>query len=441
MKRTLLTLLFSVCVLCTLQAKSKNVFPDGTPIDKWFLKAEIPALSELGQVYHIGKFGAESSTEKVQTELIQSVIDKAAETGGVVYIPEGIYKSGALYFKQGTHLYLAKGAVLMGSESIFDFPLTMTRIEGEVCKYFPALINVIGLDGFTISGEGTIDGNGSDYWRAFRLRRQWNPKCTNKDEMRPRLVHVAYSKNIQFSGVAMQNSPFWTCHCYKSEFLQMIGLRIFSPIEPIRSASADGIDLDACQNVLVKNCRITVNDDAVCLKGGKGPYADQDSTNGPCKQILIEDCHFDHTTGSALTCGSESIHVRNVLMRNCRLDGASHLVLFKMRPDTPQIYEFLTIENISGHCNRLFEASAWKQFFDLKSRPDIPKTYCRNVTLKDLSIKCKQFIRLSRNDEQYEVLDITFKNISVQAQDIQRRQDAFNGVVFDDVHCIQIEAE
>ena len=37
------------------------------------------------------------------------------------------------------------------------------------------------------------------------------------------------------------------------------------------------------------------------LKGGKGPYADQDTYNGPNKNILIEDCFFDHTTGSCMT--------------------------------------------------------------------------------------------------------------------------------------------
>ena len=121
MKKLLILSMFCLTLL-SVNAKSKQVFPDGTPIDDWFLQAEIPDLSSLGPVYNIAKFGAESSTEKVQTALIQSVIDKAAEKGGVVYIPEGIYKSGALYFKQGSHLHLAKGAVLLGSESIFDFP-------------------------------------------------------------------------------------------------------------------------------------------------------------------------------------------------------------------------------------------------------------------------------------------------------------------------------
>ena len=35
------------------------------------------------------------------------------------------------------------------------------------------------------------------------------------------------------------------------------------------SASADGMDLDVCSNFLIKGCRFTVKDDAICFKGGK----------------------------------------------------------------------------------------------------------------------------------------------------------------------------
>lgn len=438
MKKILFILTLCACLLPLSAAKKQTVvFPDGSPVDDWFLKVELRSPESLGRIYNIADYGAVSSTEKVQTELIQSVIERAAKSGGVVMIPEGIYKSGALHFRQGTHLYLAKGAVLLGSESIFDFPLCQTRIEGEICRYFPALVNAEDLDGFTICGEGTIDGNGSDYWRAFRLRRQWNPQCTNKDEMRPRLLYLARCTNVQVSGVSLQNSPFWTCHCYKSDHVQLIGLRLFSPVRPIASASADGIDMDACSNFLIRGCRFTVNDDAVCLKGGKGPWADRDTTNGPCRNILVEDCHFDNTTGSCLTCGSESIHVRNVLMRNCQVDGASHLLLLKLRPDTPQLYEYITVENVKGTCRRLFEAGSWRQFFNLKDRPDIPKSYASHITLRQLDIDCQRFVNTRRNDEEYELSDFVFQDIKVWADDVQNHQEAFHSVSFDKVEAAE----
>src|SRR5690606_978844 len=175
-------------------------------------------LAELGKAYVITDYGVKTDSSLIQTKALQAVIDLAAKQGGgAVVIPKGVFLSGALFFKQNTHLYLSKGAVLKGSDDISDFPVLMTRIEGESVEYFPALVNADGLDGFTLTGEGTINGNGLRYWKAFWLRREWNPDCTNKDEMRPRLVYVSNSKNIQISGVHLKDSPFWTTHFYRSE--------------------------------------------------------------------------------------------------------------------------------------------------------------------------------------------------------------------------------
>lgn len=391
------------------------LWPDGTPVPEWFLQSETPAAESLGKLYNIRDYGAVSDPTLKQTALIQGVIDKAAEEGGgVIVIPEGVYKTGALFFKQGTHLYLSRGAVLLGSESIADFPIIDTRIEGEICKYFSALINVDRLDGFTLTGPGTIDGNGSPYWQAFRLRRQWNPQCTNKDEQRPRLVHVSHSKNVILSDATLQNSPFWTCHIYKSDHVKVMNLRIFSPIAPIRSASADGVDLDACTNVLVKGCRITVNDDAVCFKGGKGPWADEDPDNGANENILVEDCFFDRTTGSCVTCGSECIRTRNIIVRNCTVEQGQTLLQLKMRPDTPQHYEYIRIENVTGSCAAVISVAPWTQFFDLKGREDIPRSYGEHIVFKDLDLECRSFANLRRTDDQYSLDDITFDHVRVR---------------------------
>ena len=161
MKKSLIRPLYVLTTMCALllvlpaagkapkKAKVQPLlWPDGQPVGEWFQKAEVPEPASLGKTYNLRDFGAVSDPAIVQTALIQKAIDQAAaDGGGVVVIPEGVYKSGALFFKQGTHLYLSRGAVLLGSESIFDFPLIQTRIEGEICKYFSALINVDHLDG------------------------------------------------------------------------------------------------------------------------------------------------------------------------------------------------------------------------------------------------------------------------------------------------------
>lgn len=438
MMKRLFIMICGICLIASVVAKpqkgKQESFPNGEPVSEWFTQDKVIPLDSLGKVYNIADFGAESDPMLLQTELIQSVIDKAAANGGgVVYIPEGVFKTGSLFFKQGTHLYLTRGAVLLGSERITDFPIVMTRIEGQYCKYYPGLINADGLNGFTISGSGIIDGNGSPYWKAFRQRRVWNPKCTNKDEMRPRLLYVSNCKNIQIADVTLQNSPFWTSHYYKCDHVKLINLRIFSPVKPIQSASADGIDMDVCSNFLIKKCRITVNDDAICFKGGKGPDADKDSTNGPNRNIYVTECIFDHTTGSCMTCGSESVQVSNVIMRDCRIDGGSSLLLLKMRPDTPQQYENICVKNISGFCKTMLGVISWKQFFDLKGREGLLKSYGKNITMQDIELQCDRFFGVQKNVEEFELSGFHFKNINVETDDASWDKSAFQNSKMENV--------
>lgn len=44
-----------------------------------------------------------------------------------------------------------------------------------------------------------------------------------------------------------------------------------------------------CNDILIKGCVIEVNDDAVALKGGKGPWADSLPENGINERIIIDD--------------------------------------------------------------------------------------------------------------------------------------------------------
>jgi len=174
MKSILSSLILISIILVSNPAKAQDLFPDGTPIPEWFRDTTPTDISALGKQYTITDYGVSRDSSLVQTKAIQAVIDTAFENGGgVIIIPKGTFLSGALFFKQGTHLYLEQDGVLKGSDDISDFPVLMTRIEGESVDYFPALVNADGIDGFTISGKGTLDGNGLRYWKAFWLRRDF----------------------------------------------------------------------------------------------------------------------------------------------------------------------------------------------------------------------------------------------------------------------------
>src|ERR1044071_745515 len=117
------------------------------------------------QDYIITRLGVGTDSTKFSTNAIQNVIDKAeANGGGTIIIPKGVFLTGALFFKPNSRLRLMEGAVLKGSDDISNYPLIPSRMEGRSIYYYAALINAYHVDSFSISGPGTIDGNGLKYW-------------------------------------------------------------------------------------------------------------------------------------------------------------------------------------------------------------------------------------------------------------------------------------
>lgn len=408
----------------------KDLWPDGTEISEWFRDTAPLDISSLGRQYRVTDYGVVNDG-KVHTEEFQALIDKVeAEGGGLIVVPEGTYLTGALFFKPGVNLHIKKGGTLMGSNDPSDYPLMKTRIEGETCLYFPALINADGLDGFSITGEGTIDGNGYTYWKHFWDRRKWNPQCTNKDEQRPRLIYVSNSKNVRIEGVNLQNSAFWTTHIFNSENVKLLSLHIYSPAKPVKAPSTDAIDLDVVKNILIKDCYMSVNDDAVAIKGGKGPYADafrnsypdidlskfpEMEGDGANENILIEDCEYGFSHG-CLTLGSESVYNHNIILRRIKVNEANNLLWLKMRPDTPQQYEYVTVEDIEGNGKNFLLIAPWTQFYDLKGRESVPMSYSDHITMRNIKFDCDTFFNVKNREDQYHLSNFTFENLDINAK-------------------------
>ncbi|MBF9143642.1 right-handed parallel beta-helix repeat-containing protein [Hymenobacter sp. BT439] len=377
-----------------------------------------PKAPAAPKEYVITQYGASTDSTKLNTQAIQKVIDKAsAAGGGTIVIPKGVYLSGALFFKPGTHLRLQAGAKLKGSDNIADYPLVPSRMEGQKLDYYAALVNATKVNGFTINGPGTIDGNGLNFWKRFWFYRDSMSKlgkyATNLEVHRPRLVFIWGSDNVAIKNVKLHNSGFWTTHLYQSNNVLIEGCDIRSPFRPVKAPSTDAIDIDVCRKVTVRNCYISVNDDGIAIKGGKGPTAQKLPENGPIEDVLIENCTFGEVH-AALTCGSECIHANRITMRNCKMDNERPVLLFKMRPDTYQVYENITVDGITGKCGTIVTLSPWTQFFNMAGSTEKPFGTIRNITVSNVKVKCKQFAVLNGNPTD-KVSNITFKNVDATA--------------------------
>ena len=104
-----------------MREQVQEFFPDGTLIDNWFYQTDIPTLESLGKPYVITDYGV-FDDGKIYTKQLQKLIDLIArEGGGVLVVPSGTYYTGALFFKQGVHLYVSENGMIKGSDDISEF--------------------------------------------------------------------------------------------------------------------------------------------------------------------------------------------------------------------------------------------------------------------------------------------------------------------------------
>ncbi len=393
-----------------------KTFPDGSAVPGWFNDNNAPKTE--GNRYVVTEHGVKNDSTILQTESIQAVIDLAAENGGgTIVIPAGTYLSGSLFFKPNTHLHLAKDAKLKGSDAITHYQIIPTRLEGQTINYFAALINADHCDGFTISGEGTIDGNGHRFYDEFWLRRKVNPKCTNLEALRPRMLYVSNSNDVTVSGIHMVNSGFWTNHLYNCNRIKYLGVTILAPTDGYpKGPSTDAIDLDVCSDVLISGCHLNVNDDGVCLKGGKGTWVDTIPGNGATGRVIVDRCKFGKTN-AGITFGSEAWDCSNVIMKDCEFDGTYHVLLFKMRPDTPQKYANVLVDGATGTVRNAVEVQTWTQFFDKVERDPMPMSTVDNVTFKNAKLDCTKNFYKDKKTDDYELSNFTFSDIVAIAPD------------------------
>jgi len=366
----------------------------------------------------IAAAGAAGDGVTLNTPIIQKAIDRLATNGGgTLVIPQGEFLTGAIFLRPGVNLHLDAGAVLKGSTNIEDYPTMETRIEGHTQVWRPALVNAKNADHLRITGEGTIQGGGKPFWDAFWERRMSNHLTQNLDVERPRNVFIQDSKDVQISGISLRDSGFWNVHLYRCQQVLVDKLDIRAPV---RSPSTDGIDVDSCQDVTIRGCYISVNDDNIVLKGDKGPSAMEDKDSPPVAHIRISDCTFG-LGNAGLTVGSEATRVRDVVMENCRLTGAevNWVLKLKLRPDTPQIYEDITVRNITvdNPAARLVSIEAWNQFIDLHNQP-APDQLVDRVTLANITGTLNSFGRIGGPPKS------TVQNVTLQNIDIKLSQPA-----------------
>ncbi|HVJ01454.1 MAG TPA: glycosyl hydrolase family 28 protein [Sphingomonas sp.] len=396
------------------------------------------ARAAAGREAGITDFGARADGTTVNTRAIQATIDHLARSGGgTVVVPQGVFVSGALFLKPGVHLRFEQGAVIRCSTDMENFPRQRTRIEGHFEEAFtPALINARGCHGLRISGPGTLDGAGRPIWDEFWKQRNAAPdpgEFPNIGLPRARLALIENSRGVTVDGVTFKDSQFWNLHIYDCEEVLVRNARFEVPDDYKQAPSSDGIDLDSCRKVTIDGCYFSVTDDCIAAKGSKGPFALQDKSSPPVENIRVRNCHF-RRGHQAFACGSEATIIRDVIIEDCRVTGNMVLTRLKLRPDTPQHYENITLRNITldNEGGTILAIQPWSQYKDLRGEAP-PQSVVRNVRLVGIKGRFGSFGTIRPNPGQTTISDILLQDIDVTLRDGKLAASGVSGLRFENV--------
>jgi len=256
--------------------------------------------------YDISKYGAVGDGKTLNTEAIQKTIDLCSQNGGGrIIIPEGTWVSGTILLRNNVTLNLNEKAILLGSTNITDYQIVDGFKDGRGSSMGYCFIGGVDIKNAGITGTGKIDGNGK-----LLLEKNGRSK-------RPFLVRFVRCTNINVTDVHMQGPAAWTMHLFECNNARAENITIKSR----GLSNNDGIDIDCCDGVIIKNCDIDSGDDAICFKT-TGPK--------PCRNIEVSGCKLNTNQG-AFKIGTESFgDFENINIHNCKVDSTKGIKLYSV---------------------------------------------------------------------------------------------------------------
>jgi len=343
------------------------------------------------KIYDITDFGAIGDGRTDNSSAIQETINQcSANGGGIVRIPGGsVFMTGPFDLKSYVNLHVESGARLLANPDESVYTKSAFR---ENFKEGSIWIGGENAEKVSISGKGTIDGNGISFMGEEKKAAYELKSFTEKDP-RPHVFTPIGFTNLTIKDVTFTNAAYWCLHLVGCEDVSIEGIRI---LNDLKIRNSDGIDLDHTRNVRITNCYIESADDCICLKTRR-EYADY----GPTENVTVSNCILKSTSCS-IKLGSENMDaIRNIVVNNCVIEGSNRGIGIQNRDEG--IIENVMFSNIVIE-GRLFDDVWWG-----KAEPIYITSYKReSADTKDAKWR---FAEGQEEGETGKVRNIIFSNI------------------------------
>ena len=348
--------------------------------------------------FNIKDFGAFGDSVHIDSPAINKTIEKASQAGGgKVVVPPGVYLCYSIHLKSNVTLYLDEGAVLKAA------PVTENEGYDEAepndwteyqdfghSHWHNSLIWGENLQNVTIEGSGLIDG--SDV-----LTRGGQRKSPSGQTTANKALGLRECKNVTFRGFNMLNCGHFALLLTGVDDLLIEGLTL--------DTNRDGLDIDCCERVTIRNCRVnTVNDDAIVLKCSYALGYPK-----PTAYVLIEDCSVSGFDAGSLLDGSFTTETEKAP------DGDGPTGRIKLGTESNGGFHHINIRRCSfNHCRGLALESV-----DGASMKNIEVS---DLTMHDICnspiyIRLGNRMRAPENFHPSQVEEILIKNIKVTDAD------------------------
>ncbi|MBU2491664.1 MAG: glycoside hydrolase [Bacteroidetes bacterium] len=327
------------------------------------------------KVVSINNYLVDVQGKQIETLKIQNAINETAVERKILYFPAGVYLTGTLELKTNSQIYLAPGAVILGSTDRKDYPQDEGFQEADQVNdpenytnkgwkmTYSRLILIGEAENVKIWGRGIIDGQGAI------VRQQGKPA---------NLIRVRDSKNVVVEGIMLRDPAAWNTHILASD---NVAFRDIKMINDRKVYNTDGIDPDGATNVTVDNCFMYCSDDNIAIKTSGNSNLLQDSHN-----IVVKNCVF-LTKKSAMKLGTETRrNISNVTFENNEIVESDRGMSLYSRDGAT----FENIFYINNHFEKLFEDNRQRLLdFDVNFRSiSDAKSYVKKAgQIKNVIIK------------------------------------------------------
>lgn len=310
----------------------------------WLISVAFAGIAKGADV-SIVRYGARGDGITLNTVAIQKAIDECHQTGGgKVLFPAGRFLSGTIVLKDNVTLHLEGNAVLLGSTDLADYRNMGPFTEGLGIEVGWALLVAVDARNIGIEGAGTIDGQGSAI-KAKHILTDTRPEG-QRWGLRPFLIRMVRCTGLKVTGLTLKSAGAWTSHYYQSKEIRIEGIKI----ESIGVAHNDGIGIDGCQEVSIKDCDIISGDDALVFKTTSSKMACRNivvsglrlksnqagikigtESMAAFENIKISGCHiYDTKNGGIKLLSVDGARIRNVEISDISMENVRTPMLFRL---------------------------------------------------------------------------------------------------------------